>query len=63
MDAAVRTGRRQQARDHVAAARNAGLDALSPRLRMLLHAACALAAGDDRHPGFGDAPAACGPPC
>jgi DNA-binding CsgD family transcriptional regulator len=55
VDAAVRTGRRQQALDHVAAAREAGLDALSPRLRMLLHAASALAAGDDRHPGFRDA--------
>jgi DNA-binding CsgD family transcriptional regulator len=54
-DAAVRTGRHQQALDHVAAACNAGLDALSPRLRMLLHAASALAAGDDRHPGFRDA--------
>ncbi len=54
-DAAVRTGRHQQARDHVAAARRAGLDAISPRQRMLLHAASALAAGDDRHPGFRDA--------
>ena len=55
VEAAVRTGRHQQARDHVAAARDAGLDALSPRLRMLMHAASALAADDDRHPGFGDA--------
>jgi DNA-binding CsgD family transcriptional regulator len=55
VDAAVRTGRHLQASDHVAAARNAGLDALSPRLRMLLHAASALAAGDDSHPGFGAA--------
>ena len=54
-EAAVRTGRCQQARDHVAAASGAGLGALSPRLRMLLHAASALAAGDDRHPGFRDA--------
>jgi DNA-binding CsgD family transcriptional regulator len=55
VDAAVRTGRHQQAQAHVAAARNAGLDALSPRLRMLLHAATALAADDDRHPGFHEA--------
>ncbi|HEY6789749.1 MAG TPA: AAA family ATPase [Trebonia sp.] len=55
VDAAVRTGRHQQARDHVAAARNAGLDAVSPRLRMVLHAATALAADDDFHPGFRDA--------
>ncbi len=41
-EAAVRTGRCQQARDHVAAASGAGLGALSPRLRMLLHAASAL---------------------
>jgi DNA-binding CsgD family transcriptional regulator len=55
VDAAVRTGRHKEALDHVVAARNAGLDALSPRLRMLLDAAGALAAEDDRHPGFYDA--------
>jgi DNA-binding CsgD family transcriptional regulator len=55
VEAAVRTGRHQQARDHVAAARDAGLDAVSPRLRMVLHAAAALAADDDRHPGFEEA--------
>ncbi|MGW1255659.1 helix-turn-helix transcriptional regulator [Streptomyces sp. NPDC002513] len=55
VDAAVRTGRREQALDHVAAARNAGLDAVSPRLRMLLHASAALAADGERHPGFHDA--------
>ncbi|MER5932017.1 LuxR family transcriptional regulator [Streptomyces sp. NPDC002054] len=60
VEAAVRTGRRSQARDHVAAARSAGLDALSPRLEMLLHASAALAADDDRHPGFRDALAVAG---
>jgi ATP/maltotriose-dependent transcriptional regulator MalT len=55
VDAALRTGRRAQALDHVAVSRNAGLDAVSPRLRMLLHASAALAADDDRHPGFHDA--------
>jgi len=43
-EAAVRTGRRGEARAHVAAARAAGLDAVSPRLRMLLLASTALAA-------------------
>ncbi|MFD8981862.1 AAA family ATPase [Streptomyces sp. NPDC059564] len=52
VDAAVRTGRRGQARDHAAAARSAGLDAVSPRLRMLVHAAGALAGDDDQHAGF-----------
>lgn len=48
VDAAVRTGRREAALAHVAAAREAGLDAVSPRLRMLLHACVALAEDDDR---------------
>jgi DNA-binding CsgD family transcriptional regulator len=52
VDAAVRTGRHRQAQDHVAAARDAGLGAVSARLRMVLHAAAALAADDDHHPGF-----------
>lgn len=52
VDAAVRTGRNRQARDHAAAARNAGLAEASPRLAMLVHASAALAADDDGHPGF-----------
>ncbi|MFE2519906.1 hypothetical protein ACFXG9_32110 [Streptomyces mirabilis] len=55
VDAAVRTGRQEQARDHVTAARTAALDDVSPRLSMVLHAFAALAADDDRHPGFDDA--------
>ncbi|MFF3579402.1 helix-turn-helix transcriptional regulator [Streptomyces mirabilis] len=55
VDAAVRTGRQEQARDHVTAARTTGLDNVSPRLSMVLHASAALAADDDRHPGFDDA--------
>ncbi|MCX4538421.1 AAA family ATPase (plasmid) [Streptomyces sp. NBC_00841] len=46
-EAAVRAGRRDEARAHVAAAREAGIDALSPRLAMLLHALAALAADGD----------------
>jgi DNA-binding CsgD family transcriptional regulator len=55
VDTAVRTGRRAQAQAHVAAARDAGLQRLSPRLRMLLSAATALASDDEQHPGLGDA--------
>ncbi|WP_167449924.1 ATP-binding protein [Streptomyces hyaluromycini] len=44
-EAAVRTGRRQEAVEHVRAARDAGLDAVSPRLRMVLLGSAALAAG------------------
>jgi DNA-binding CsgD family transcriptional regulator len=47
VDAAVRSGRRAEAAEHVAAARAAGMDALSPRLRLLLHGSAALAAEDD----------------
>ncbi|WP_351235906.1 AAA family ATPase [Streptomyces sp. NPDC002133] len=43
-EAAVRTGRPAQARAHVAAAREAGLGAISPRLQMLLLAAAGLTA-------------------
>lgn len=43
-EAAVRTGRRGEAQAHVAAARKAGLDALSPRLKMLLLASAGLSA-------------------
>jgi DNA-binding CsgD family transcriptional regulator len=55
VDAAMRTGRRTEAQAHVAAARNADLGRLSPRLRMLLSAATALASDDQQHPGLGDA--------
>ncbi|MEE1805420.1 AAA family ATPase [Streptomyces sp. BE133] len=55
VDAAVRTGRHRQARDHADAARNARLDRISPRLAILVHASTALAADDDRHPGFQEA--------
>jgi tetratricopeptide (TPR) repeat protein len=48
VEAAVRVGRRQQGLDHVAAARRAGLDAVSPRLRMILLASAAMAAQDDQ---------------
>ncbi|MER6254171.1 AAA family ATPase [Streptomyces sp. NPDC001584] len=55
VDAAMRTGRRGQALDHAVAARDADLASVSPRLRMLVHASSALAADDERHPGFQDA--------
>ncbi|MGW9209744.1 AAA family ATPase [Embleya sp. NPDC055664] len=47
VEAAVRTGRHDKARDHVAAARTAGLDAVSPRLRIVLRACAALATRND----------------
>ncbi|MCX4908937.1 LuxR family transcriptional regulator [Streptomyces sp. NBC_00878] len=43
-EAAVRTGRRSEAQAHVAAARKAGLDAISPRLKTLLLASAGLSA-------------------
>ncbi|KJK59161.1 hypothetical protein UK12_06120 [Saccharothrix sp. ST-888] len=46
-EAAVRTGRHDQALKHVAAARAAGLDTVSPRLKMVMLAAAGLAASDD----------------
>ncbi|MER5353679.1 AAA family ATPase [Kitasatospora sp. NPDC002551] len=46
-EAAVRTGRRDRALNHVAAAQAAGLDTVSPRLRMVVLAAAGLAAPDD----------------
>ncbi|MER8186055.1 AAA family ATPase [Kitasatospora sp. NPDC094015] len=46
-ESAVRTGRRDQALAHVAAARAAGLDLISPRLKMVTLAAAGLAASDD----------------
>ncbi|GAA3367398.1 LuxR family transcriptional regulator [Streptomyces sannanensis] len=56
-EAAVRTGRRDKALEHVRAAGDAGLDAVSPRLRMVLGACAALAAEDDSEAsrGFGEA--------
>ncbi|OIJ95629.1 AAA family ATPase [Streptomyces colonosanans] len=47
VEAAVRTGRREKAADHVRAARDAGLEAVSPRLNMVLLASAALAAESD----------------
>jgi DNA-binding CsgD family transcriptional regulator len=43
-EAAVRSGHREEALDHVQACRAAGLDAVSPRLRFVLLASAALAA-------------------
>ncbi|MBS2551905.1 AAA family ATPase [Catenulispora sp. NL8] len=48
VEAAVRSGRRQQGLDHAAAARKAGLEAVSPRLRMIVLASAALVAEDDQ---------------
>ncbi|MBR7838627.1 helix-turn-helix transcriptional regulator [Actinospica durhamensis] len=48
IEAAVRTGRRAQALEHVRAVREAGLDSLSPRLHMLVLACAGLAAEDGR---------------
>ncbi|MGC0417370.1 ATP-binding protein [Embleya sp. AB8] len=47
VEAAVRTGRYDKAREHVAAARKAGLDAVSPRLHIVLRASAALASQND----------------
>ena len=47
VDAAVRTGRRTEAFAHATAIRAVGLDAVSPRMRMLVHASAALAAEDE----------------
>ncbi|NMO56853.1 AAA family ATPase [Actinoplanes sp. TBRC 11911] len=46
VESAMRTGREQEARAHVAAAREAQLDGLSSRLALSLHGAEALAADD-----------------
>ena len=52
-ESAVRTGRHEEAAAHVAAARETRLDAISPRYRLLVHAAAAMAAPDDAAlPGF-----------
>ncbi|MCX4683318.1 LuxR family transcriptional regulator [Kitasatospora purpeofusca] len=50
-EAAVRTGRREQALSLVAAARAAGLHTVSPRLEMVVLAAAGLAAEDDGEAG------------
>jgi DNA-binding CsgD family transcriptional regulator len=47
VEAAVRTGRGDLALDHVRVARAAGLDAVSPRLAMVLLGSAGLAAHDD----------------
>jgi DNA-binding CsgD family transcriptional regulator len=47
VEAAARTGRRDKALDHVKAARDAGLHAVSPRLNMVILASAGLAAEDD----------------
>jgi DNA-binding CsgD family transcriptional regulator len=55
VDAAVRTGRRDEAKAHAAAVQDARLALLSPRLRMLQSAVTALASDDLDHPGLADA--------
>jgi DNA-binding CsgD family transcriptional regulator len=52
VEAAVRTGRRAEAAAHVAAMRDAGLAALSPRLALLASGSAAIAATDDSAPGL-----------
>lgn len=47
VEAAVRTGRHEEAARHVQAARDAGVGSLSPRLAMLVEASAALCATDD----------------
>ena len=47
VDAAVRTGRQAEAFAHAAAIKAVGLGAVSPRMRMLVHASAALAAEDE----------------
>jgi DNA-binding CsgD family transcriptional regulator len=46
VEAAVRTGRVEEARAHVAAARQAGIDRISPRIALITAGAAALAADD-----------------
>src|SRR5262249_7740407 len=50
VEAAMRTGRADAAAAHVSAMREAGLDAISPRLDFTSRACAALAAGSE-HPG------------
>ena len=52
VEAAVRTGRRAEAAAHVAAMRDAGIAALSPRLALLATGSAAIAAPDDTAPGL-----------
>ena len=51
VEAAMRTGRTDEARECLAAARRAGTGSISPRLRLLTRAAEALAAGNDERAG------------
>jgi DNA-binding CsgD family transcriptional regulator len=55
VEAAVRTGRLEQARAHVTAARAAGIAAISGRTALTVGAAEALAADDDKAPGHYEA--------
>ena len=48
VEAAMRTGRNEEAASHVAAMREANLAAISPRLDFVVRACAALAAGNDR---------------
>ena len=48
VEAAMRTGRKEEAASHVAAMREANLAAISPRLDFVVRACAALAAGNDR---------------
>jgi DNA-binding CsgD family transcriptional regulator len=48
VEAAMRTGRNEEAASHVAAMREASLAAISPRLDFVVRACAALAAGSDR---------------
>ena len=52
VEAAVRTGRHGEAAAHVAATRDAGIAALSPRLALLAGGSAAIAAPDDSAPGL-----------
>jgi DNA-binding CsgD family transcriptional regulator len=52
VEAAVRTGRRAEAAAHVAAIRDAGIAALSPRLALLASSSAAIAAPDDSAAGL-----------
>jgi DNA-binding CsgD family transcriptional regulator len=52
VEAAVRTGRRAEAAAHVAAIRDAGIAALSPRLALLASGSAAIAAPDDGAAGL-----------
>ncbi|MFD8084546.1 AAA family ATPase [Kitasatospora sp. NPDC059722] len=47
IEAALHTGRAEQARDHALAARDAGLPGISPRLALITYGALAMTADDD----------------